>query len=90
MTEDVEMQGFAAPHDEPIPYRRRISTYYQTLGYGAPYRWANYAEVPFTPLRKPLAESTVALPPWRTFAMPIDQCVGFDDSECCAPIEEWP
>jgi hypothetical protein len=53
--------GFAPDYDVPIPYRQRISTYYQTLGYGAPYRWAHYAEVPFTPLKKPLAQSRVAL-----------------------------
>jgi len=51
----------AADHDVPIAYRERIGTYYQTLGYGAPYRWAHYAEVPFTPLKKPLAESRVGL-----------------------------
>ena len=53
--------GFAPEHDQPIPYRQRIRDYYQTLGYGAPYRWAHYAEVPFTPLTKPLAATRVAL-----------------------------
>src|SRR6185437_11125297 len=51
----------AADHDVPIPYRERIGTYYQTLGYGAPYRWAHYAEVPFAPLKKPLGESRIGL-----------------------------
>ena len=51
----------APDHDVPIPYRERISTYYKTLGYGAPYRWAHYAEVPFAPLKKPLAESRIGL-----------------------------
>jgi Glycine/sarcosine/betaine reductase selenoprotein B (GRDB) len=53
--------GFAPDFDAPIPYRRRIRDYYQALGYGAPYRWAHYAEVPFAPLAKPLAESRIAL-----------------------------
>lgn len=53
--------GFAPTHDVPVPYLARISSYYQALGYGAPYRWAQYADVPFAPLRKPLAASTVAL-----------------------------
>ena len=53
--------GFAPEDDAPIPYRQRIRDYYQVLGYGAPYRWAHYAEVPFAPLDKPLAESRVAL-----------------------------
>ena len=51
----------AADHDVPIPYRERISTYYQTLGYGAPYRWAHFAEVPFTPLKKKLVASRIGL-----------------------------
>jgi D-proline reductase (dithiol) PrdB len=53
--------GFAPEHDMPIPYRQRISTYYQALGYGAPYRWAQYVEVPFAPLRKALGESRIGL-----------------------------
>jgi len=53
--------GFAPEHDAPIPYRERIGTYYQALGYGAPYRWAHYAEVPFAPLNKPLSESRIGL-----------------------------
>ena len=61
MNEAEDGFGFAPDHDEPIPYRQRIRDYYQTLGYGAPYRWAHYAEVPFAPVTKPLAESRVAL-----------------------------
>ena len=53
--------GFAPDHDQPIPYLRRIRDYYVTLGYGEPYRWAHYADVPFQPLKKPLSESSVAL-----------------------------
>ena len=40
---------------------QRIRDYYQALGYGAPYRWAHYAEVPFAPLKKPLADSRIGL-----------------------------
>jgi hypothetical protein len=58
---DRETFGFAPDDDAPIPYMQRIRDYYQALGYGAPYRWAHYAEVPFTPLRKPLAASRVGL-----------------------------
>jgi hypothetical protein len=39
----------------------RTRTYYAALGYDTPYRWASFTAVPFTPLRKPLAESCVAL-----------------------------
>ena len=61
MTDRPDGSDQAADHDVPIPYRDRIGTYYQTLGYGAPYRWAHYAEVPFAPLKKPLAEGRVGL-----------------------------
>jgi D-proline reductase (dithiol) PrdB len=53
--------GFAAPHDAPIPYLQRIRDYYVGLGYGEPYRWAHYAEVPFQRLGKPLAQARVAI-----------------------------
>ena len=36
--------------DAPVAYLERIRTYYETLGYGAPYVWAHYATVPFQPL----------------------------------------
>lgn len=46
---------------DPIPYLQRIRAYYQALGYGAPYEWAHYAEVPFQPLGKPLSQCRAAL-----------------------------
>jgi len=61
MTEQEKDLGFAPEDGAPIPYMHRIREYYQTLGYGAPYRWAHYAEVPFQRLKKPLAECRVAL-----------------------------
>jgi hypothetical protein len=61
MTEKIDGLDFAVEHDAPIPYLQRIGTYYQTLGYGKPYRWAQYAEVPFTPLAKPLSECRLSL-----------------------------
>jgi hypothetical protein len=53
--------GFAASHDAPIPYLQRIRAYYQALGYGAPYEWAHYSEVPFRPLGKPLSQARVTI-----------------------------
>jgi hypothetical protein len=44
MSERDGHPGFAPDHDVPIPYMQRIREYYQGLGYGAPYRWAHYAE----------------------------------------------
>ena len=52
---------FAASTDVPIPYLPRIREYYQALGYGAPYEWAHYADVPFHRLTKPLSECRIAL-----------------------------
>ena len=51
---------FAAEHDVPIPYMQRTRDYYLALGFGA-YRWAHFAEVPFTPLGMPLGRARVAL-----------------------------
>lgn len=51
---------FAPEHDVPIPYMQRTRDYYRALGY-APYRWAHFVEVPFTPLARPLARSRLAL-----------------------------
>ena len=53
--------GFAVAHDTPISYMQRIRDYYFALGYGAPYEWAHYADVPFQPLQKPLTQSRVAI-----------------------------
>jgi D-proline reductase (dithiol) PrdB len=61
MSETKRDFGFAPDEDAPIPYMQRIRDYYLALGYGTPYRWAHYAEVPFQPLAKPLARSRVAL-----------------------------
>ena len=62
MTSDRDSKfGFAAAHDVPIPYLQRVRDYYKGLGYGAPYEWAHYCEVPFRPLAKPLAQSRVTI-----------------------------
>lgn len=53
--------GFAPVYDVSIPYMQRIRDYYLALGYGAPYEWAHYAQVPFQPLFKPLAQSRVTI-----------------------------
>lgn len=50
-----------ATHDVAIPYLERIRSYYQALGYGAPYVWAHHVEVPFVRLARPLASSRIAL-----------------------------
>lgn len=64
---------FAAEHDVSIPYIQRTRDYYLALGYGNPYRWAHFDDVPFTPLRAPLARARVAL---ITTAAPYQPGVG--------------
>src|SRR5436309_1315186 len=61
MSERESNFGFAVSHDAPIPYLQRIRDYYQALGYGAPYEWAHYSEVPFRRLDKPLSEGRVTI-----------------------------
>lgn len=61
MSERFDELDFAAEHDLAVPYIQRITSYYQALGYGKPYRWAQYRDVPFTPLSRPLSHSRVAL-----------------------------
>lgn len=53
--------GGAEGAGPPIPYMQRTRAYYLALGYDNPYRWAHFRGVPFTPLGRPLRESTVAL-----------------------------
>ena len=60
-SERADRYGFAPSHDVPIPYLQRIRSYYQALGYGAPYAWAHYADVPFQPLSAPLSRCRIAL-----------------------------
>jgi hypothetical protein len=61
MADKMDGLDFPVDYDLPIRYLDRIRTYYQTLGFGKPYRWAQYIDVPFTPLTKPLSESQITL-----------------------------
>lgn len=44
-----------------VRYIDRTREYYLAKGYDKPYQWAHFEDVPFTPLKKPLAESRVVL-----------------------------
>lgn len=46
---------------EPVPYMERTRQYYRALGYTKDYVWAMFDDVPFTPLRKALSQSRIAL-----------------------------
>ncbi len=49
------------PSDEPTRYIERTHAWYAALGYPEPYRYAEFADVPFTPPGLPLARARVAL-----------------------------
>lgn len=50
-----------ADDDAPIDYIARTHAWYGALGYGNPYSYARFDEVPFTPLRVPLSQARVVL-----------------------------
>jgi len=61
MTTAAPKVDLAMDEEGPVPYMQRTRDYYLALGYGNPYRWAHFDEVPFTPLRSPLSRARVAL-----------------------------
>jgi D-proline reductase (dithiol) PrdB len=44
-----------------VRYIERTREYYRAQGYEKPYQWATHDDAPFTPLKKPLAKSRLAL-----------------------------
>ena len=60
MTPDAELD-FAPPWDQPIRYIERTHEWYRVLGFGTPYRYAQFETVPFTPLAQPLSRTRVVL-----------------------------
>lgn len=67
------MPTTATQADAPLPYLQRIHDYYLALGYGAPYVWASFADVPLQRLSRPLAQSRVVL---ITTAAPYQPAAG--------------
>ncbi|WP_424631298.1 glycine/sarcosine/betaine reductase selenoprotein B family protein [Bradyrhizobium sp. SYSU BS000235] len=61
MTDGPAHEVHVADYDVPIPYMQRTRNYYLAIGYDTPYRWAHNIDVPFQPLKKPLAQSRVAI-----------------------------
>lgn len=53
--------GFAPLLDAPIPYMQRLRDWKLAVDGGTPYVWAHSTDVPFSVLRKPLADSSVEL-----------------------------
>jgi len=48
-------------HRSFVSYIDRSREYYAAQGYDKPYEWAHYHDVPFTPLKKPLAKTRLGL-----------------------------
>ena len=46
---------------DPLHYIDRTRAYYLALGYDEPYVWAKNSDIPFTPLKKPLAKTKITL-----------------------------
>ena len=46
---------------ESIGYMERTRRYYEAQGFEKAYAWAHFDDVPFTPLDKPVSESTLVL-----------------------------
>lgn len=46
---------------EPIGYMERTRRYYEAQGFEKAYVWARHHDIPFAPLPKPVAESTLVL-----------------------------
>ena len=72
MSKTSELE-FAPEQDQPVRYMERTRSYYLGLGYENPYVWAHYFDVPFAPLKKPLAQSVLGL---ITTAVPYDSNKG--------------
>lgn len=64
---------------QPLSYLPRIRSYYQALGYGAPYVWAQQDSLPFSLLEKPLADAVIGVvttaAPFRP-DIDVDQSIG--------------
>jgi D-proline reductase (dithiol) PrdB len=58
---DLDLLTALPDWDAPVPYIRRTHDWYNALGYGNPYRYAHFEQVPFARLSQPLAESRIAL-----------------------------
>ncbi len=56
-----EQLGFAPESEQAIRYIDRTHAWYDALGYGNPYRYAQYRDVPFVALSKPLTQSRLVL-----------------------------
>ncbi len=54
-------RGIDPTHRTFVSYIDKSREYYLARGYGNPYRWAHFGDVPFTSLPRPLSESRLTL-----------------------------
>jgi D-proline reductase (dithiol) PrdB len=69
MPVDDDALGFSPFEDLPVRYIDRTHAWYDAIGTNNRYRYATYSQAPFSPLRKPLSDCSVAL---LTTAAPYD------------------
>ncbi len=64
-----------------VRYIDKTREYYRREGYEKPYRWAHFEDAPFTPLKKPLAESRLVL-------ISTSEIARHSDSDQRTPLEK--
>ncbi len=57
----VRVKMSAMNSSGPVAYIERSRAYYEAQGFAQAYRYAHFDSAPFTPMRQPLAASTVGL-----------------------------
>ena len=83
---------------EYIRYIDKTHEYYRSLGYQKTYNYAYNEDIPFTPLKKPLAESRVALVTTAAFVLledagnPLEEprMLGTNELEVFTVPSDWP
>ena len=64
-----------------VRYIDKTREYYAREGYDKPYRWAQFDDAPFTPLKKPLSESRLVL-------ISTSEIARHSDSDQRTPLEK--
>lgn len=81
-----------------IRYIEKTHEYYRNLGYEKTYNYAYSEDIPFTPLKKPLAESQVTLVTTASFVLldeagnPLEEpwLIGTNELEVFTAPSDWP
>ena len=81
-----------------VRYIDRTHAYYRSLGYDKTYRYAQHDDIPFTPLKKPLAQARVTLVSTASFVLldevrrPLEEprMLGTRELEVFTVPSDWP